>query len=482
MAGADNEVYNTRERALSTDLNDSQALSHRWLADMFRNMFESREMPITGPPTGAVRNVVVGGLEVVPNGSDVDVQPGALWQDSAALAPVPGTFDSTYRIGISRATTNVVMPSPGADSYVLIEAQMVRVVSVTDTRDIFDPGIPGFVPTLVDKVAERRLAFQITTQAASVPTPTGGDWVAIAVVFRPAGGGAVGSNDIIDMRALANDFFVASERLVSEPGRPVSIRMATDSVPGTPTDFVDIQRIIADLDGRRGYYVSFGGLPVDITVAPIAESGFATAADTWFYLYMAPWEGLHLPANFSRSVIHASRGLLVLSAQDTLQHTLDNNGPITPSAPWNSSPIATGRAYIVGAFRRNAADTGWLWQQSRGDGQVDIEPINVDSWNATVANPRTVSMATFVPTIARTARIRISTQGTGGGTTNQTLSVQPVGAGGTIDYARAPLADWTNANGWEFHIPLDTTLSFDVLLSGAARPTLVRVDLIGYSV
>ena len=124
-------------------------------------------------------------------GNDVSVAAGVLLQDSATLTPVPGSLDSNYRVGINRVATIVAMPAPGGTTFYLIEGQVYELTTTTESRDILDPATGNFVPTNVPKQRERRVQFQVVAGGADAPAPSGGEWVPIAIVRRPGGGGAV---------------------------------------------------------------------------------------------------------------------------------------------------------------------------------------------------------------------------------------------------------------------------------------------------
>ena len=195
MAGDDNIVFNTRERPLSTDQNNLQALTARSRADSLAAMLADSD-------TGARRDMVLGGLLVTANGTNVDISAGVLVQESATIPVAPGALDSNYRFGTTRSTTTLAAPSPVGDTFYLLQAQVSNIVALNENRDVLDPNTGNFVPTPVDKRVERRITFSFKTGTVSVVPVADADNIPIAAIFRPGGGGAVSAADIRDMRPL----------------------------------------------------------------------------------------------------------------------------------------------------------------------------------------------------------------------------------------------------------------------------------------
>jgi hypothetical protein len=480
MSGFDDIIWNNLERLLSPDLNAAQALQQRMTSDMMRELLEAQVYTATNP-AGSPRNVVVGGLEVSPSGTDVAVALGALLQDSAVLAPVPTAIDSTYRLGVLRSATVVAMPVPGVNSWVLIEAQVVRNVTLNEPRDIWNPATSSFGPAAVDKRSERNITFQITTLAAQVPVPAGGDWVPIAVVRRPAGGGPVLASDIHDLRPMAYDQ-MGREGVSRSPGAAITIArrednfLRTSSVPGTPSNLIRFHAE-AFLSGRRMWVETIGA--VDITGVLFTEPGLVLAGSTFYYLYLAPFASTHLPANQTASC--AGRGLLMLSATGPAggQGTTVNTAPITPPAPWDTAALGSGEAVCVGALYRNAANTGWATQISTHDRMSVSESIQVHGAAAVAVN--NFNLTTFVPTNARSARIRVYIDGDSG-TPGSDDGGWTVGVGGAgVTYINMGATDFGRSNSTVVDIPVSVSLSWDILLSAPNLPSQLFLFLEGWS-
>ena len=220
MSGADNVDFNNLERALSSDLDNAQSIEARFLADLLAQVFATKTTTTgAGVPTNAVADRVLGGLIASVSGTAnaVDVGLGALVQNSASIVPVPGTFDSSYRMAINRTLQTIAAPAPGGNTYYLLEAQMADVITSTQNRDIFNTVTGLFVPTAVTKITERQIALQFRAGTASAAPAPQADWVPLAVVFRVAGGGPVAAADIIDVRLPTCRFFELDSRRQCPP-------------------------------------------------------------------------------------------------------------------------------------------------------------------------------------------------------------------------------------------------------------------------
>jgi len=379
MGGTDDLIYNTLERALSTDLNDTESIKDRVLLDSWRRTFGRIINPVAlgSVPSSSPRAVCLGGLEVVPNGNDVDVQPGVLLQDSATLAPVPSSIDSDYRVGINRAAELAAMPSPAGTSWVLIEANMVRVVTLTTPRDIFDPGTGVFVPTPVDKRSERQLDFTVSAASlGTIPAPSGGNLIPIAAVRRPGGGGPVLSTDIYDLRPMWQNRAARSGEEVGGGGssnrqyvRRGQVYMRAGTVDGTASNLIQLD---AEAYSERGERLWFTGVDVDVSTVTFMADGEAVTGGAWHYLYLAP---------FRDGTVHNAYGaaaqancVLVVSQAAPASRAGLNGAAVTPAAPFNTSALLNAGVRPAGGWdataslsssRESAGGGGLFWAGAR---------------------------------------------------------------------------------------------------------------------
>ena len=76
---------------------------------------------------------------------------------------------------------------------------MVKIISLSETRGIYDPGSQTFVPTLVEKQYEYVVQFQQTSDPSTVPAPSGSNWVPL-FAYESVGGNV---GIIYDLRPIA---------------------------------------------------------------------------------------------------------------------------------------------------------------------------------------------------------------------------------------------------------------------------------------
>lgn len=350
MPSNDSEVFNNLERALSGDLDDAQSLAARVLANLCG--FYGQSGRVLGVASDVVRNVVVGGLTVSPSGVNVQVAPGVLGQNSAILAPAPGPLDSTYRFARNDVGTVVNMPALGVLTYYLLEAQMVEQITVSTPRDIYNPVTQTFTPAVVTKQVAHRIQFQLTPGAGTnAPAPTGGDWVPIAIIRRPAGGPAVLATDIIDVRPVAE---WGRER----PLQPQVVAGSLSVPAGAATNNAMIQ---AAMDGPNGRMVINAPVAAfDLTSAIVQSPTTVYVANTWYFVYLCAWSVAKLRPVLSGGAAFSTQGVFVVSAvppSATPIRVASANVDLPP--PFGVTQCQGQDAYLVGAVRRNAANTGF---------------------------------------------------------------------------------------------------------------------------
>ena len=473
MSGNDNLLMNTLERATSGDINDLQSLQARVLAELFRQTFSRRTL---GQAFSDQTRSICMGLGVTPSGGDVIVGLGILAQQSATLPPVPGALDSTYRLARLDTAATITGPTPGANTWYLLEAQMVPLVASTQVRDIYNPGTQTFVPTLVTKINLQSIAFQIVPGVgANLPAPSGGDWVPLAGVEWPAGGGA--PLNIVDLRQLPD---------AVEGGLPLDAtveqqRILTASTPAAQTNDVSI---IAQASNDRARLGGETGL-FDATSATVIEPGTLFAASTWYYLYLAEWSALALAPQGAQGF--SMRGVVVVSATPPILGTATPSAAITPPAPF---ALPTLNAICIGAVRRNTTNTGWVStdeadRQGLASTSGPSEEVSVTG-GIFVSAPALgnvsipINLATFVPRHAKTAILYVETNA-GGVVGAQSYDVELQDQAGPTTYAQARcgLLDGTTME-WPIQKLGDLmTLRLDTFPGGTAT-IIVNAKLVGW--
>lgn len=219
-SGSRRTVFNTNERALSTDVNRLQAMAARSRSEMARRLLNDRligsnvfpgatqDWPST-LPAGVVPHDVIGGLMVRPDAAGyLLVDPGTVgyWAPGTA-----GADDSDYQIvqstGVSDITALTFTANAGPGTRIdVVECRVVDVVTETGTRGVYDAGTGTFVPTTVDKVDEGQLEFRV-----ALGTPGGGlrapeaDWIPLAIVFTLTTSAGFSTCDVYDVRPLVRE-------------------------------------------------------------------------------------------------------------------------------------------------------------------------------------------------------------------------------------------------------------------------------------
>lgn len=491
MAGADHVLFNNLEQALSTDFNKVQDMAARNVADLLRFMLHHRAAPVgpTNVPVSTERDVVLGGLVVTPDGgAGVNVAAGALLQYSPTALPVPDTLDSQYRIGINRAIENVAAPSPGGDTYYLLEAQMEEVVTVNEVRNIFTPPSGPFVPTPVDKQVERQIAFQFTAGTATQAPAASTDWVPIAVVFRPGGGGDVAQEDIIDVRPQWQRRMIETPVETQMPAAIVtSWASKATSVPGTYTTEAKLD-VEAYLNGEHLFFRTFTTAAVDLASAAYIEPGISSpfpGTAAIFYLYLCPPRAGMVPSGqYADSVAH--RGVLVLSrGVPSTQHI--NLAGIALPAPWAGITIPAGQAVCVGAFAARVAgfEAQWCdrngWHHLTTDGGINTHgTLNAGTPNQDVDLNTFLGGFESVPYNARTLHAEVSVSVVDATQGNASWSAIASGGVPANLYRQVPM-DRSVYNGQNVHIPVDLVRQFRFEVAGGVGTAAVVGRTVGWS-
>lgn len=386
MTGFSSEVINTRERPLSSDINDLQSLISRDVLDALQYLFSPGAWIGGGSVSAeAPSHAVLGGLTVSGDGNNVQVASGALLQYSSTIVPTPGTYDSRYRLGVLRAATTVTTPSPVSDTWYLLTARMKEVVVETVSRDILNATTGIFEATTVPKKRERQLEFRFEAgTSTNFPLPSDADWRVIAGVFRPAGGGAVSGAHLYDMRLLLQPKSAYSGgpggNAKSWPGslrrRSYSTGKFSSSGTQAATKFstFDVDGELLGqkiwLHGHRGTLQELVAM-TSATQDPSAQPS-AAAAGAWYYMYVTTFAGVApvgqafnwddsgvVTRDFGRD---DARGVFVESTVapvrsfDGAQGGMVNGGSLHLPAPFNAHVVLAGEAILVGAFRRSQAN------------------------------------------------------------------------------------------------------------------------------
>lgn len=410
MSSTDVIQINVRERPLSSDINDLQAILGRTISEL-ANAGQSFTTITESGSQAFPANLVLFGLEALPSATPnvVVISEGVLLQHGSAIPPVAGPLDARdTRVAIHRVPPGpaftVAAPIPGADTFYLLQARVSEVVVTNVNRDVFDPASGTFVAMNVPKQIERRVEFGWVAGTATTPPVGTTGWVPLAIVFRPNGGGAVSAAQIRDVRplprAIPGTAFGPAERSVEYRRSYVK---TLSNIPGTNSLLLKLDMLVTDPEGNSLFVKSNSFVNANIFDVQTGLA-FPGAANTVRYLYLAkgPHGGVR---NRYAGCMHS--GYVFVS---DIPPTLDNvNSAAIPNTVLSAS-IPSGSAVCIGFLRSNG--TGWypMVQIGRHVSVWRDGPTSVSG----AADARTI-LSTRVPPNAKTIDANLGITLTGGG-------------------------------------------------------------------
>jgi hypothetical protein len=381
-------IWNTRERLLSTDLNDAQALQHRAMTEALAASQHGDQQQL-----GVLRGLTVS----IPGGSlSVNVAAGIALRLATAATP----YDSPLQwieLATSTAVDLASFVDPANPRWVCIEIAGADTPIVQSLRDIFLPANCTFTQATVDKVRGSAPTLHVTagTAAATPQFPAGtAGRIPLAYVYLPAAAGTLTAGDIVHCRPILKggghfDTFRGGVRDVQGGG--VEVTAAGTSV------------VLEECTGTFPlHHVPFGIAGGTTLAIPTAGwDGAATpgaSAPTYLYAVPAPFpagfDSTLAPREFRPEASAATRfpalvsagfsGCIVIaSAQAPNTATVSGapsgggNFSIT-AAPWGALSIVVphSRAVYLGAISWRFASTNFAVQRRRG-GWVAHDSLSV---------------------------------------------------------------------------------------------------------
>ena len=379
---SDREVFNSLERALSGDINDLQSLATRQLADVMQFLMAKRNTLLTGGAVDTQPRSVTGGLSIrsVGGGTQIELQVGFLGQFSTTWPAVPAALESAMRLGYNRSPLTLTLPGT-PNQAVLLEAQVVDVVTLNTVRDVFDVPTQTFIPTAIDKRIERQIQTQFVEAAFPLlPGFSGNPWVPL-FVFNTDGAGqtdlvTTGTN--YDFRPDMQDILGGADQVrgtyspIQDEGVVAQASLNT-SRPGANGDTATgLATVGGNFAGRIGDQ-EFRFRDQAAAVVPFSASGFVLANNTIAHVYLLPLvaSGIETaPWNMSAAGIASLRkGVLHLSSVQPANGGRVNSATITPNAAAfaNFDAVPAGRAMYVGSvYGGTAAGLRYMTQSGAG--------------------------------------------------------------------------------------------------------------------
>ena len=211
-------LYNTRERALSSDNNRAQSFAGRAAAEAWRYLLDASaeedthagavEVMGVGSEAG-LRAAVFAGIRPRPEIGTINlfVEPGEIL---IVDNPSPSGDDSNAALindpGVQTAGVLTLTAGAGSVRIDVIECQRIDVVTEIDNRDVFNPATGLFTPAQVNKVITSSLAYRIRTGTPGSGFPgVAVGWVPLAVC-RVATAAATWDDVVVwDVRPLVSD-------------------------------------------------------------------------------------------------------------------------------------------------------------------------------------------------------------------------------------------------------------------------------------
>ena len=213
-------IINTRERAVSTDLNRAQYFFGQTLGEQARALRgnlrgDFYQLPgwtfqdTDYTPSRGLRAQVLSGLEVIvdgPSSTNLGVNPGlleayvgAVGGDDAVTVVVPSAGLPTSTLGVLTFTANSGS-APRAD---IIECQVVDAIQESSSRDVFDASSGLFIPVALNKVSKPTLAFRLRVGTPGSQPAYDPAWLPLAVAIVQPGAVNFTAVDFYDVRPCA---------------------------------------------------------------------------------------------------------------------------------------------------------------------------------------------------------------------------------------------------------------------------------------
>ncbi len=353
-------IMNTRERAVSTDINRMQAMAAGEVAEGARYLmlamllFETGAGGIAVVPsatTTPLNGMILNGLMVQPQIASAEalITPGAAWVVDPDASPTsddsPLKFVNDPGLGSGSGLTLTANAS-GSTRVDIVECRRVETVLETSNRDIYNETTGLFTPTTVDKVAKSLFEYRITlgTPGAGLPAFTSG-WMPLMVATVPNGVSDWDGVTCFDVRRLYSDSVGAPCRITREMPLRSEMDISVGRV-GAGAVVLVRGRVEGTLGDFKvgGVFDEGGALPMTTH----AEPGFvaALAANRVWFLYAMFPAGLprwcqYTPASSMVRQPGMFRGIPVASVKRTANM---KGTPLTALTP----PAYTGMAAAAG--------------------------------------------------------------------------------------------------------------------------------------
>lgn len=368
--------FNNLEKLVEGDLNKLQQFLQLMAGEESRFMYGT-EFPALVPAGGPTQQDVpiAHGLLVSQGGSSstVTVSPGVLLQYSTTLNPTPITYETAYRQGLLLTAATVTLPTPGAQTYCLLQAR-VRQQTATESRPFFNTTTRAFNNSIALKEYTYDVEFSwVLGTSTNFPAGPSAGWVPIGGVVVTAANQLIGypngAEGIFDLRPRPR------EKLGFNRSRPQLRLLRTSSYGNTAPHGDSIQLSCEAVSSDVSTSNTSGGIKMQhhpnnsVSLASIPALSPVTAG-TWYYIYLCPWNGVaprrHSASTFLEGVLYATT---VVPDRNEC-----NSASFALPPPFANHTVNTGVARCVGALYRRPTGVGWM-SCTGNDGMVQFAEV-----------------------------------------------------------------------------------------------------------
>lgn len=402
-------VFNTRERAVSNDVNRLQSFQAQMIEEWLRLTLDSTssELNANGDLTehttqgNPLRGIVMNGLQlgVINATVNLTISNGVV----CVLDPpvVPSGDISNYRFIQDAGLLSGVLtltPNGGATRIDILEVSRTSFVAETDSRDIFNPVTGTFAPALVNKVEQGRLTYRIRLGA-----PGGGfpgvalGWLPLYVIKVPNATTTWDTCAIWDVRPLLSD--LRAPGVSAYEHQPERTRTLLWSFGATKLrGIVDITHQYWRAGGQLGFEDD-GFLDITDASVAIADPSFSLIPNSTWNLWAV------FPFTLPRWVRYTKTGVRKPSWQRGIP-VLSNTGPFDVSGVPSFAfpvglPVETGMAPATSSAAVLLV-AGWISGTGIQDVQSSGDIIYNNNAHAVTPSIADNEQATFVLTDAIT--------------------------------------------------------------------------------
>lgn len=426
--------YNTRERALSTDLNREQNFLSSELAQFARSLLLT-PYPTTGTPYYSfnetitepsvtdrpIRAAVLQGLAPYPiNGTtDLLITSGQLLQVQATGGLGADDFEVALVTDEGVQTTGILTLTPnssGSGRVDIVECKVIDYDYETSSRDVYDPGTGLFTVASLVKVTGKKLQYRIRTgDPSSVWPGIVDEWLPLCVLVVPDGTTDFDTVDMYDVRPLvtkrAQDISEVSENL------PQFYQLICNYDLTNQHKIAPIMNVGFKNQRVRwgdGNAVASSPLMLDLQSADLRDPAWTPVASEWWRLYLAFPFGLPRWAKYSDSTTSPRKGQREgIPIMTNKICGFYGNATLTCALPTATGLVGTVETSEMFCVVSGFVDSGGTIRGTMGDkNKLWISPQSTVQPNVT-ATTLTDTQAKFntrliVPPNARKARIRVA--------------------------------------------------------------------------